>query len=330
MKKISMQTIASNCNVSRVSVYKALSGQPGLSNETKNKILDEALKLGYFYESNKLERSSKFIFLMDYNYYLDISEKFYNVIYREVGKALEDLNHHLDLLLFREDNIDELINNFKKINYNISGIIVAGQMPEKLLKFLSKSKQNILCFDYFNPYYNLNYIYLDNYDNSYILTNYLISKGHKKIAFAGDLNHSTAVLDRYFGYRKSLVENAIEYNDNLLIPDPLNNDISKLLDLNDLPTAIICHCDSAASIIYSFAKMNKIKIYDDISVVAFDNTFVSKDLVPKLSTIGIENTEYAKIIVNDMLRISSKKITGFRRLIKAEIFERESVKDINH
>ena len=47
MKKVTMQDIADRLGITKVSVSKALNGQPGISAQTRARILEAAVQMGY-------------------------------------------------------------------------------------------------------------------------------------------------------------------------------------------------------------------------------------------------------------------------------------------
>src|SRR5579875_1216802 len=56
-KKVTMQQIAERAGVSKYAVSKALSGQSGVSEETRERIVKIATQLGYFLQDNGVTKS---------------------------------------------------------------------------------------------------------------------------------------------------------------------------------------------------------------------------------------------------------------------------------
>lgn len=67
-------------------------------------------------------------------------------------------------------------------------------------------------------------VYMDFYDKqlqedcvisnsfygAYYMTNYLFRMGHEKIGFVGTVLATESIMDRYLGYRKSLMEHGVQ------------------------------------------------------------------------------------------------------------------------
>ena len=65
--------------------------------------------------------------------------------------------------------------------------------------------------DFYDEHNAVDSVVSDSVYGSYLLTDYLIKKGHKKIGFVGDIYATSSILDRYIGYYKALVQNHLEY-----------------------------------------------------------------------------------------------------------------------
>ena len=87
-----------------------------------------------------------------------------------------------------------------------------GEVGEKIIKEFAGHTIPTVFIDYYSPIYACNYIFVDNYQMSYMLTKYLIQKGHRNIGFIGDISSTNSIADRYFGYLKALKEEKLVVN----------------------------------------------------------------------------------------------------------------------
>ena len=83
MKKISMQDIATELGISKMTVSKCFNNSEDISEETKQIILKKADEMGYEYKRRIKYR----IAVLFSEVYFDSTEKFYNGLY----KSLQDL-----------------------------------------------------------------------------------------------------------------------------------------------------------------------------------------------------------------------------------------------
>ncbi|MDG2456947.1 MAG: LacI family DNA-binding transcriptional regulator [SAR86 cluster bacterium] len=165
------------------------------------------------------------------------------------------------------------------------------------------------------------------------MTNYLISKGHRRIAFIKGHPSHLSVNDRAKGFFDSLNQaNIICPNE--LIESGLNTyqsgmDCAKrLLSLKDIPTAIFAANDEMAAGVIKVAYQNNLKIPEDLSVVGFDDTPMTKMISPPLSTIkqplGLMGEESAKNLINQLEGGSEERYST----MNSTLIIRDSVSEI--
>lgn len=329
MAKITLEFIASKTGVSTVAVFKALNNQKGVSEKLRKKIKTYAKSVGYVNKSSKIGITKKrFIFFIRQDFFLTPSEQFYSTIFYFLSAECSSANSVLQVAFIEEEQTIAKINNVIG-TFKPDGIFFAGEVGEKIIKEFAGHVIPTVFIDYYSPIYACNYIFVDNYQMSYMLTKYLIQRGHKRIGFIGDIAKTNSVADRYFGYLKALKEEKLEVNPAWHI----NENIERRQDLLGLPntplqpTGYVCHCDSAAQRLYAMLAVTNQRIPEDVSVVSFDNTNLCESLMPKLTSIGLHKDSAAKKAFNVMAEaLKNKKISVVQ--VKSHLVERESVKTI--
>ena len=329
MQKITLEKIAADMDVSKVAVYKALNNKKGVSEALREKIKVYANSLGYVGKTKEADiKNKKFLFFINQDFFLTPSEQFYSTISYFLSAECTKANSFLQIAFLEKINtvekMKEVINTFVP-----HGLFIAGQAKTDVLKFLNSCQLPIVYIDYYTPVYNLHYIYVDNYNTSYMLTKYLIDKGHKKIGFVGNVSVTASIADRFFGYRKALCEYGVPFDSEWHIDNNLekNDDILNVLPDN-MPTAFICHCDAAAQKLYTALSLKGLKVPDDVSVVSFDDTPLCEHLFPPLTSIGPKKDVVAKKAFNTMIDALAEKNKFYSVPIKVSLSERSSVKDL--
>ncbi len=327
MKKVSLETIAKQLGISVVTVHKALKNQQGVGPELRSKILALADQLGYVRHIAAPNRS--YIHIIRKDFLISMDERYYTTIYYYLN--CECTNAEAKLFFVVHDVLSATMANVKNLmqETQIDGIFLSGQMDKEFLAEIEKLKIPIVCIDFYSSDYKFNYVYIDNYYAGYTLTKYLIQHGHRHLGFVGDIKFSNAVADRYFGCLRALNK----FN----IPDAvfhINANIERApdsfeLDRENLPTAFICHCDRAASILYEKLKKLGLSIPNDVSIISFDNTEICDILSPKLTSLGIDKTVFASQAFRLMemaLQNKTSKINYIK--LNLSLYERESVKQL--
>lgn len=329
-KKVSMKDVADKLGISKVSVSKALNNQPGISQELKKKIFDVANELGYVYTTKpSTAQINKLACVVPKRFFLE-NENFYTTIYYYLNKQC--LSESLDLSLFVVNHTEEksvlippLLNK-----ENFSGIFICGQIDTTYLNALYSLGIPIVSIDFYKSSMNMDSILTDNFYAGYLATEHLIQNGHKEIGFVGNIEQTSSIMDRYFGYQKALHSYNLGYRPewNIINNDPLTGYYYIDFDLPDkMPSAFVCHCDMAAYFLIQKLQGLKISVPDEVSIVSFDNTDLSRTCVPPLTTIDIDKKEFAVKAYEQMKkRLSKPDMASQRIYVECRLIPRNSVK----
>lgn len=328
MAKITLKTIADKMNVSTVAVFKALNNQTGVSDPLRRKIKAYAKSVGYVGKSSHQSINKKrFLFFINQDFFLTPSEQYYSTIFYYLTSELSKVNSMLQISFFEPDQPVEKIKT-TIASFNPDGVFFACEVSPKILQFMEKHPVPSVFIDIYSPLYSCNFLYVDNYQVSYMLAHYLIDKGHAKIGFIGNINKTTSISDRYMGYVKAMNEKGLRIDPSWHINENIERQMSLFdLPLNDLPTAFICHCDSAAQKLYSLLSVNGLKVPDDVSVISFDNTMLCENLLPKLTSVGPNKDSIARKAFGAMVEAIKGKHTLVQ--LRSHLVERDSVKNLN-
>lgn len=328
-----MKDIADRLGVSNVTVSKALNDKEGVSEELRTKIKKTANEMGYRY--NTAAKSIR----KGYNYNIGVvvAEKFTNDVqsfyfkfYHHISKILENYQYFgmLHILTYAEERelmLPKMYNEMK-----VDGLIILGQISKAYIEILKEVDVPVVFLDFYDEHGEFDCVISDNFYSAYEITNYLINKGHTKIAFVGNIYATSSIQDRFLGYYKSLLEHGMQLDKEYIISDRDND--GKLIDLSipkNLPTAFVCNCDRVA---YNLAKkLNEqgYRIPEDCSIVGFDNDIFSTLSDLKLTTVEVNMKEMAETaikIIMSKVQDSNKKYG--RVSIKGKIIYRDSVEQI--
>jgi len=320
-----MQDIADRLGITKVSVSKAINDKPGVSEKLRRRVLQVADEMGYAIQRPTGEKKS-FALVVPKRFFLE-TDKFYNEIF-----------YHLNNLFIRNgDNLTPMVLNLQReeaadeasLYDGFDGIFMAGELSDTYINMLHTTNIPLVAIDFYKTHLIAAFVLIDNFYLGYHATTHLITKGHKEIGFVGNINQTSSINDRYFGYLKALQNNGLALCEEWIIP---NNDPKTGLYEIDipfpkvLPTAFVCHCDMAAYfLINSLKKLGK-TIPGDVSIISFDNTELSQ--ASGISSMDINKNEIAKTAYYLMEKIIQKKRYHNRYYVDASLIERESVKEL--
>lgn len=129
-----------------------------------------------------------------------------------------------------------------------------------------------------------------NWQGAYDATRYLIGLGHRRIGFITGAMELGCAVDRLAGYQAALSDRDLPADPDLIRtgdffrPQGFSG-AQTLLDLPARPTAIIASNDEMAFGVMEAARVNGLRIPDDISVVGFDDIPHASVVHPPLTTV---------------------------------------------
>ncbi|MEG1711349.1 MAG: LacI family DNA-binding transcriptional regulator [Clostridia bacterium] len=238
---------------------------------------------------------------------------------------------------------EQKINDLKYIKLlssrNVDGLIItfsSESLQEENYKELETVMENtgvpiILLDRYFNG--DADKVMIDNTAGGYVVTKYLISKGHRNIGcITGPLNLNSS-RNRLKGYTRALTDFNIEYNEDYIINGKYDLEsgikgAKKLLEKNI--TAIFAFNDLQAYGVMKVAKEKGLKIPEDISLIGFDDIFYSALLETPLTTVRQPIKEMADTVCKLLIkRINTNSENDYEEIrMKANLIERDSVADL--
>ncbi len=322
-----MQLIAERLNISKVTVSKALNNQPGVSEALKKQILHIAADIGYQLPIERsLENLTRMAFLVHQRFNLE-NENFYSVIFFHLTQECTKLGISLQLVTFDNQSSPSKIAATLQSS-TPDGVFLAGEVNNAILEAVLHTEIKLIGIDFYLPDIRIDFVNIDNYTAGYMATQHLIRIGHRTIGFVGNPRYSANVADRWFGYQKAMLENdlPIQAEWNLV-----NNDMQGVYFAQEpipdgFPTAYICHCDMAAYHLIMGLSNQGYKIPQDVSILSFDNTELSRSTRPLLSSVNLEKAAFAKTALRQLLwRSKHPDAEPQRILLNSTLVERESI-----
>ncbi|MBR4627147.1 MAG: LacI family DNA-binding transcriptional regulator [Ruminococcus sp.] len=334
-----MQDIADKLGVSVVTVSNALAGRDGVSDQMRQKICETAAKMGYKPSNTKTVKKRAPLPRIGRNVGILSSERFVGprgTFYWELTVGISNRLSQLNVItvyecVTAENERTGAVPNILSEN-RVDGIIVIGQVRHSYADMLSRAGVPVVFVDFYDCRCNVDSVNSDSYNGCYLLTDHLISRGHRKIGFIGSLNATSSINDRFLGYMKCLIENGIVYRPDWTIEDRDERGIlfTRHDFPEDMPTAFVCNCDETALRVIGSLRSKGLRVPEDISVVGFDNYVSSGISVPAITTIAVDLSEMADASVGLMMKkLADPSYKGGRIVINCQLIEKDSVLDIS-
>lgn len=332
-KKVTMRDIAEKLGITAAAVSKAFTGNGSISDELKNKIINTAADMGYSYEENAHKKKS-----LSNNIGIIVAERYISdnsFYFKFISSISSSLQRHGNYAFFHTLSMNNEARNTLPDFFStqrVDGIIILGQISDEYTRTVLNTHIPVVFLDFYNELTANSCVVCDGFYATYEMTNSLIRKGHRKIAFVGNIHSTSSIQDRYLGYAKSLIEHNIPLNEQYCISDR-NEDDGKFIPIElpvFMPTAFVCNCDEIACKLISQLNQNGYRVPEDISVTGFDNSVYSSICNPNITTVEVNTEQMANIAVDTLLtkiKMPSQQ-TGMIQ-VKGKIINKDSVKAID-
>lgn len=332
-KNITMSDIAERLNISTVTVSKALSNKDGVSESLREEIKKVADEMGYrcnIAAKGMKEGCTYNIGVITAERYMMSGNSFYWMMYQKIIQNLSLYNYYAILeIISKETELENKLPNMVQ-DRRIDALIVLGQVRENYIDLISEQNIPIIFLDFYDRHFDMDAVIGDNMYGAYIITNYLVSKGHKEIGYVGNIYATSSILDRYLGYSKTLIEHRIPIRQEWTISDRDSDGVFCEFDLPDkLPTAFVCNCDEVAYHFIQYLNKKGIRVPEDVSVVGFDDYLYATISSPQITTIQVDVENMAKEAVEGIFKkIEDSNYKLGRKVITGKIILRESVRSL--
>lgn len=333
---ISMRELAEKLNVSVASVSVALRGKPGISEETRARILEEAKRLGYDMRRLSTPESKGVIEVIDHTYYNHCDNPqnipYYTQFLEAVTTTVATHGYALSGPLKPTD--PEFASRPKADG---SILIGAGITSEELTGYQQSSTPFVVAGNSL-PDLPVNTVSHDNYGSILAGISHLTSLGHTHIGYVGSpqgpagrerlqayqlgMNSKGLDTDLLFEIPEIISATPGTYSDHLV--QCIHNWLNEVIDA--LPTAFLCDNDFTAAALMRALRSHGQIPGKDVSVIGFDDQPFAALLEPPLTTIHIYESELGNAAVEQLIYNIEHPEAHYRHVkVGTELIIRESV-----
>ncbi len=326
-----IKDIARAANVSLSAVSKAINGKPDISEATRERILKIAEEMDYhpsaFGRSLKNMRSENIGVIIRRDLQPLSGNPFYSRVLEGIEGELAINSYSLVLHLLPKQQDGRLPKMLRE--KKVDGVILVGPMENSFVGDIIKSGLPAVVVDPRHPSGDVTQVLIDNERGAYLATQHLIDHGHKKIGFISDELNRDSFIKRFSGFSNALKDNGIVLDKSFVRTaghEQGSEHMKALLDALEIPTAILFANDLNALSGCAVIKDMGLSIPDDMSVVGFDDIFLSTMSSPSLTTVRVYKEEMGSIAVRNILKsLKDGIVDSSTTIVPVKLIERGSV-----
>ncbi|MDQ6594996.1 LacI family DNA-binding transcriptional regulator [Bacillus salipaludis] len=331
-KKVSMQDIADHLNISKNSVSQALSGKPGVSEETRRLVQMTAEELGYRYSTtrkqNQLDQKNPRNIALIASEYAFSLKSFFGEIYLSVEKEVRERGMNLFIESINQEAKEKLQLPSLLANHEMDGILILSHISTDYIAKIIDTGIPTVLIDHHSPYLQADSILTNNRFGAYTAVEHLIQFGHRDIAFVGNVDISPSYQERLEGYLLALKRYRIEPNPEFIFANAQEDQegIHHIFDsLSTKPSGWFTVNDGLGFLVTSGLQQKGFKVPEDASVCSFDNGQLSQIAIPKITTMDIDLNYYGSKAVEQLCwRMENKAEPVHEILLPTKLIVRES------
>jgi len=329
--------LAVGCSSAAVSL--ALRGERGVSDATRERVLEAARGLGYRPSAGVSRKRQKpmTIGLVIKAVHGDSPEA--NRFYAPVMAGIEEScrTHRMDLMLATMP-VDQ---NYYPIEVprivtdrTCDGLIVVGAHLSQATAEILRAAPPAVLVDAYSEDDAFDSVATDNIGGARTAVEHLVGRGHREIAILGTSPDAfPSILQRRRGYEQVIAESGLAPR---LIDTPYwPPEAAAIVGVEYLQThreitAVFCANDAVAVALMQAARQAGISIPDRVSVVGFDDIDLAGFVSPALTTMAVDKVGMGRIAVTLLahrLELGQDCVT--QTLVRPRLVERLSVRQID-
>ena len=337
MANVTIKDIAKKCHVGVSTVSRAINNHPDINPETKELIMNTIKELNYIPNNSarflSRTQSSSIAVLVK-----GIKNTFFSELIRVIEKECHEMKHSciIQHVAENENELEIAITLAKE--KRLKGLIFLGgsfSHPKEKLQQLEIPYvlSTVGALDE-----TIASVSVDDEEESYKMTKYLLELGHRRIAIiCGPKEETSISVLRLMGYRKALEEANVAFDSHLVCHMNINDDCysfetgykltKKLLEITDF-TALYAASDTLAIGACRALKESGKTIPEDCSVAGFDGLEVGKYYIPSITTIIQPVEEIAKASTKLLFDMMNGNKGPRQMLFRGELLKRESTQQL--
>ncbi len=324
--KCTIIDIAKELGMSRNTVSKALNGKAGITEQTRQIILQKAKEMNYRTfereEHDPLLAPNKgnivFLTKASFNY-----SEYWVTVMKGIESVLSQNGYQLILGIMDEEDMQALRFPAALSDPATRGIIMVEICDIKVCTALQNFGLPLATIDMPRDFEaivdKLDIITMENKRNVKKLAKLFLEKGKRNFAFIGDIysdNVGLGVKERYESLKDTLEQAGYKLNMQASLLYTTEKElmnfsqlVSRLKAMESFPQVFFCENDWAAIQIMHALQFIGYSIPKDVSVVGFDNIISSSKTTPSLTTIDAPKEQLGRAAANVILeRIANPEL----------------------
>jgi LacI family transcriptional regulator len=288
-KPVTLTDIATRLGISKYSVSRALTGKPGVSGTTRERVLHVARELGYQHPALEQRAGAAgdrtVVLLIPLQDLEDV--EFWMGVIAGASSAATDLGY-----TFVTRPLDTSEDPARAPTVQVAGVIVAGSKARPAWRPYADAGVPASLITYATPLEPYDTVHAADWEGGAVVTDYLVGLGHRRLAYVTESPEKPSFAARARGFRETAqrhpgVETEAMHIDRDEPGVSFERAYRALVARRRAPTGMLASTDSTAFAVASALGRLGLGVPQDVSLVGFNDAIGSARFVPKLTTLSI-------------------------------------------
>ncbi|MFD3258559.1 LacI family DNA-binding transcriptional regulator [Paenibacillus lentus] len=333
-KKISMQDIADQLEISKNAVSLALTNKKGVSDELRSRIIHTAKEMGYGPYAISENGNSNILVLVPeriMSYQDNDHFQFYHDMIWGLEKSIRSKGFNAVIAPVDRESEQrlQLPRLFMDISYR--GVILFGITRPEYARLVWEQDVRLVMMDSYYRDLPCPVVTSANMEGAYEAVSYLIKCGHEEIGFIGPVNLTTSHEERWLGYWKAMQSGRLKIRAEHCLTssegyDDTAEEISSFLSgLSELPSAFFCGNDRIAYILTELLHERNIAVPEDVSIAGYDDLHYDSSSGVHMTTMRVEKERMCDAAATLLLSLDEPSREAIRWSVAPSLIVRQSV-----
>lgn len=332
-----IRDIAKAARVSAATVSLVLNGKPGISEETRERVLNVASGLNYTAKEAQSQRPAwsrtlRFLKIAKHGHTVNRDHNTFISDYID-GMSQESVRrgYKLEVVSFEGQPIDEIAHSFTG---NLGGVVVLGtELSRGDIRLFQQVEIPIVFIDTFYDKIDANFVNMNNKDAVDKIISHFVERGFRRIGFIASNVETINFQLRTEAFLECMTSRRFDVapGDIVVVDSTYDGAYQGMAEwLGKHPNLPECYFCTNDIITYGCIKALRefgFEIPGDISIVGFDNLPMSSAMAPPLTTIDVSKKQIGYLAIralDDLIR-ATEPWPPVKTLVGAQLIVRDSV-----
>lgn len=333
---ITAKELSKRLKLSEAAVSMALNNKPGVSTQTRKRILAAAEKYGYDFTrvSRKTVKNGSITFVIFKRHGAVVSDTpFFSEMTEGVQQKCSEYGYKLSIEHFYKDHdpkkqLDEIR------NADPSGLILLGtEMDASDFALFSILKKPIVLLDVYMRDVEIDCVSINNVQGAYLATDYIIRSCSCQPGYLHSAYHINNFEERADGFYKAVRAHGLSSSKSIvhrLMPS-IEGAYADMLEViesgEELAKAYFADNDWIAIGAVRALQEKGYSVPEEISVIGFDNIPLCNYIRPPLTTINVPKKYMGEMAVERLVSLlNTRQFVPMKMEVNTNLVERNSVK----